>query len=139
MRLGKLIKIGKQGFALPVLSLLNSIFTYVLVQLVNISGNLPMSTGSKFEISGYATDIALFGTIISLMTIGGYFKNFTNGIEYPKRALIYGVCAMGGLIFFWNAVGGINQGGIGQDAITSSIITIILSFGGAVVSYCYFR
>jgi hypothetical protein len=139
MRLGKLIKIGKQGFALPVLSLLNSIFIYVLMQLVNLLGNLPMPTGSKFEMPGYATDVALFGIIICLMTIGGYFKDFTNGVEYSKRALIYGVCALGGLIFFWNAVGGISQGGIGQDAIISSIITIILSFGGAVVSYCYFR
>ncbi len=139
MSLGKLIKIGKQGFALPVLSLLNSIFIYVLMQLANIPGNLPTSTGSKFEMPGYATDVALFGIIISLMTIGGYFKNFTNGVEYPKRAFIYGVCALCGLIFFWNAVGGVSQGGIGQDAIVSSIITIILSFGGAAVSYCYFR
>ncbi len=111
MSLGKLIKIAKQGFALPVLSLLNSIFIYVLMQLANIPRNLP--AGSKFEIPGYATDIALFGIIISLMTIGGYFKNFTNGVEYPKRAFIYGVCALSGLIFFWNAVGGVSQGGIG--------------------------
>ncbi len=134
-----LIDIAKGGFGLPVISLVSSTITYILMQIMTAFVNLPMPTGSKFEMPGYATDVALFGIIISLMTIGGYFKDFTNGAEYPKRAIIYGVCALGGLIFFWNAVGGISQGGIGQDAIISSIITIILSFGGAVVSYCYFR
>ncbi len=134
-----LIEIGKRGFVLPLLSVLNSIVTYVLMQLITIFGNLLGLTGSKFEIPGYITYVALFGIIIFLMSIGGYFEDFTNGVEYPKRAVIYGVCALGGLMFFWNAVGGISQGGIGQDAIISSIITIILSFGGAAVSYYYFR
>ncbi|MCZ7382772.1 MAG: hypothetical protein O8C64_14535 [Candidatus Methanoperedens sp.] len=134
-----LIEIGKRGFALPLFSVLNSIMTYVLMQLITVVGNLPEPTGSKFEMPGYATYVALFGIMIFLMTIGGYFEDFTNGVGYPKRAVIYGVCALVGLKFFWDAVGGISQGGIGQDAIISSIITIILSFGGAAVSYHYFR
>jgi hypothetical protein len=134
-----LIEIVKLGLVLPLLSVLDSILTNVLMQLMTIPEKLPLPTGSKFEIPGYATDVALFGIIIVLMAIGGYFKDFTNGVEYPKRAVIYGVCALVGLIFFWNPVAGISQWGIGQDAIISSIITIILSFGGATVSYYYFR
>jgi hypothetical protein len=134
-----LIQIGKRGFVLPLLSVLNSIVTYVLMQLITVVGNLPKPTGSKYEISGYASYVALFGTMLFLMTISGYFKDFTNGIGYPKRAVVYGVCALVGLKLFWNTLSGISQGGIGQAAIISSIITIILSFGGAVVSYCYFR
>ena len=128
-----LIEIGALGFFLPLLSLLISMFFYALMLLMNSFG---LPTGSKFEMPGYAY-VALVGITIILMNYGGYIKDFTNGIEYPKRALIYGMCALVGLEIFWKPVGGISQGGMGQGAIISSIITIILSFGGAAVSYYY--
>ncbi len=134
-----LIDIAKGGFGLPLISLMSSTITYALMQIMTAFGNLSMPTGSKFEMPSYATYFALVAILIFFMTICEYFEDFKNGVEYPKRAIIYGVSALGGLAFFWSPIAGINQGGIGQDAIISTIITIILSFGGATVSYYYFR
>ena len=132
-----IFEIGIKGFALPLLSVLDSIMTHVLIQLFNTVGNLFVSIDTKFEISGYATYAILFTIMICLMTICGYFKDFTDGIDYQKRATIYGVCAFIGLGFFWNSVGGISQGDIGQNAIVSSIITIVLLSGGGIISWHY--
>lgn len=133
-----IIDIAKGGLGLPVISVVSSTITYMLMQLMTAFGNLSMLPSSKFLMPSYSTYFALVVILISLMTIFGYFKDFNNGVEYPRRAIIFGLGALVGLKIFWNAIAGINQGGIGQDAIISTIITIILLFGGAAVSY-YFR
>jgi hypothetical protein len=133
------VEIGKKGFLLPLISLINSILFYVLTMVITLVNNISGINGHPVVIPGYVGIAESFGIVIFAMTLLGYFQNFTDGASYPKKAVIYGSCAIVGLIFFWAALLTVNPKSLGVDAITSSMAAIILTFAGAIISYKYFR
>ena len=133
------LEIAKKGFLLPLIALLESILFYTFTPMINALNNLLESNGHSIVIPGYTSLISSFAIVVFAMTALGYFENFRDGANYPKKALVYGVCAILGLVFFWTVLSNVNPKSLSTDAITSAIIEIILTLAGALLSYRYFR
>ncbi len=102
------------GFILPVLSLVDSAITYAFSQIITI-------TAATFAINiGIAIAVTL-----GFLKFEGYFKDFANSLKSIIFTSTRTVGAVVGLIFFWSAMLNINNG-IGVDAVTSSIVTIVV-------------
>ncbi|MDE1824842.1 MAG: hypothetical protein KGH77_00620 [Candidatus Micrarchaeota archaeon] len=117
---------------MPVLGLCDSAINYALNQIVIISSSLPGMT--HITIPWYTSPVLSFTIVIGAMTFLGYFQDFTDGFTYPKRAIVFGVCAIVGLAFFWKYMVNISPSSIGSDAITTAIFEIIIIITSAILS-----
>lgn len=132
------LDIALRGFAMPIYALIDGVVSYTISDVIaafqtsfhaiqNSSGNA--STG----LPTWGIFTLCFVIMGLMMTLSGYFEDLSGyaetalyGLGYPVQALIYAVGAIFGLALFWNAISGVTIGGIGSDALFSSVASIII-------------
>ncbi len=120
---------------MPVLSVADAGFTYAINQVVTSLAQTWIGNGRVLttipEYGLFAISVVL---MMLFMTILGYFEDLTHGLDFPKQAVVYAIGASAGLAYFGGAITEVTLGGIGSDAIYSSVASIIILLIGAAIS-----
>jgi hypothetical protein len=133
------LKVATRGFLMPIYALIDGVLAYTVNQVIIASQTA--SQASSSGLPGYALFSLSFAIMGFMMTASGYFEDLSGyaktagyGLKYPVQAIIYGFGAAVGMALFWNALIGVTVGGIGDDAIFSSIASIVILFITAIYS-----
>ncbi len=117
--------IAEGGFFLPILTLVNSMLTYVFTQLINALANAFPKTIPSIS-STMSLLILFFGIVVGLAAFADYFKDFGEGWKYPGKSLLYSAFGIVGLRYFWTPLSNTYPKEIGSDVIWSTIFTIVI-------------
>jgi len=138
------LDIAVKGFLMPLYALVDGILAYVVSAVYAAFQNTSQTINGSSGASGlpvYAVFPLCFAIMGLMMKASGYLDDVSSyagtasyGLNYPKRAIIYALGAVIGLAFFWSAISGVTLGGIGSDALFSSIASIVILVVAAVYS-----
>lgn len=128
-------QIGTRGFAMPVLSVVDAGLTYAINQMFTSLGQISIGNGHALAaLPEYGLILISVAIMIVSMTLLDYFEDLRHGLDFPKQAVVYAIGVSAGLAYFGGAIGDVSLGGIGSDAIYSSIASIIILIIGAAIS-----
>ena len=124
-----------RGIFLPVFALVDSVITYAINQIFVSLGNITVANGKTASgLPGVALDSIAVTIMLLFMALTGYFEDAGEAWKFPLQAMAYSVCGVAGLFLFYAAISNVSLGGIGSDALVSTVASIVISIVVAVIS-----
>lgn len=130
--------IGIRGFVMPIYALIDAVLAYttnaVIAAFQTAFQQIQQSSaGTSTGLPWYGVFALCFVLMGIMMTLSGYFEDLSDyartamfGLGYPGEAIVYAIGAIIGLDLFWKAFSGMTIGGIGSDALFSSVASVVI-------------